>query len=105
TYSRLHDENRAPPARVRDQAHRLESAIGARCRDGVGPRLHPFRRGGPTVVDNALRVRLPSAAWFALTMLLGSALLGVPRIAEAKAPDSVLVERLTWTEIRDAAHG
>jgi creatinine amidohydrolase len=57
------------------------------------------------VIERTLRIRLAGAAWFALTMLLGSALLGVPRIAAAKAPDSVLVERLTWTEIRDAVNG
>jgi creatinine amidohydrolase len=44
-------------------------------------------------------------AWFALAVLLGSTLLGTPWAAEAKAPASVLVEQLTWTEIRDAVHG
>ena len=57
------------------------------------------------MVDSALRVRLHSAAWLALAVLLGSTLLGAPRIAEAKGPDSVLVEQMTWTEIRDAVHG
>jgi creatinine amidohydrolase len=37
--------------------------------------------------------------------MLGSVLLGAPQIADAGAPESVLVEQLTWTEIRDAVHG
>jgi creatinine amidohydrolase len=57
------------------------------------------------LVDSALRVRLHSAAWLTLAVLFGSTLLGAPRIAEAQRPDSVLVEQLTWTEIRDAVHG
>jgi creatinine amidohydrolase len=49
--------------------------------------------------------RLRYAIGFALAVLFASALLGAPRIAEAKGPGSVLVEQLTWTEIRDAVHG
>ncbi|MDB5094784.1 MAG: creatininase [Candidatus Eremiobacteraeota bacterium] len=51
-----------------------------------------------------LRLLLRNATGFALAALCGS-LLGAPRTAQATGPGSVLVEQLTWTEIRDAVHG
>src|ERR1700688_1841773 len=95
----------AGKTRRTDAGRSFGAPIGTRWRVGVGPRLHPFHRRELIVVEGALRVRLHSAAWLALAVMLGSTLLGAPLIAEAKGPDSVLVEQLTWTEIRDAVHG